>query len=59
MKQFSVICQGVCHIVSEINQHEVSTIEIKVEVVVVLFFNRQDNLFLVLPMWQFEIGSVV
>lgn len=34
-----------CYVVSEINQHGVSTIEVKV-VVVVLFFNRQDTVFL-------------
>lgn len=55
LKQLSMIRQWACYIVSEINQHEVSTTEIKV---VVVLFNRQDNLFLVLLMWQFETGSV-
>lgn len=50
-----MICQWACYIVSEINQHEVSITEIKV---VVELFNRQDKLFLVLLMWQFETGSV-
>lgn len=49
------------YIVSEINQHEVSNIQIKMVAAAggFVFFNRQDRLFLILPVWQFEIGSVV
>lgn len=51
-----MIGQWACYIVSEMNQHEVSTTEI--QVVVVVLFNWQDSLFPVLLLWQFEAGSV-
>lgn len=53
MKQLSIVSRGVCYIVSEINQCEVPTVQIKV---VTVFYNRQNRMFLVLLMWQFEIG---